>query len=175
MPAHAKFGWTLHTDGSLLSACFFCMFGIRISLAHAFCCDWSVKHWKGWSAVLLSPFPPLCRGGNRESGPASFCVFCWIEGWKYQPTREGDCEEKVGVREVKHTSSREEAGGGEGEDDVCVLPCLSVRKQLVFTSYSFSVSSEEGQVSGCVQGGVSTIWRITMSIQALAFNQLFWT
>lgn len=57
---------------------------------------------------------------------------------------------KVGVGEVKaFLDERGGRGGGQGGEDVSLLPCLSVGKQLVFTADFSSVSSEEGQVSGC--------------------------
>ena len=54
---------------------------------------------------------------------------------------------------------------GEGE---CLFPCLSVGEQLVFTADSFSVSSEEGQVSGC--GGKGSVHHLEDNLQRRGFG-----
>lgn len=97
---------------------FFCMFWYKNFTCTCFLLWLVCEMSEGVVCSSCIHFSFSLQGGNGESGPASFYFFCWSEGWKYKPTREGDCD----VREVKRTSSRKEAGGGEGEDDVRVLP-----------------------------------------------------
>lgn len=97
------------------------VFFARVTILHAdtFCCACSLQLWKGWSAGLVPP--SLCRGEKRESNPASFVSFVEEEDEKTSQPEKRDCEEKVGVREVKaYLEERGEGRGGEGEEDVSV-------------------------------------------------------
>lgn len=68
-----------YTDaGKCLFACglhVFCVCWYKDSACTRFVLCLVFAAWKGWSAGLVPPSPSLCKGGNRESSPASFVSF----------------------------------------------------------------------------------------------------
>lgn len=123
---------------------------------------------------LQVSYPLLLPAGGKTGKVAQPPLFLLLKRRLKRPANQrGELWGKSGGERGEGVPRGERGKGGEGEEDVSVSPpCLSVGKQLVFTADCFSLSSEEGQVSGCGWGGVSTIWKVTSSIQASPSKQL---